>query len=340
MRAAAERRFTVPARTGAYGLVQRRRSGTRPPWSQGRLWCCPAENDTRRRTPAAYRFSSHGFYGRNRPRRPRLRGFWTTEKPGMKKANRAGPRRRAALSRLPGHRRPCDHGGLVLLRRRKTSPYVPVRAGPFHPGPIRGPRYVSASHGHPGNPGSPRYVSTSRGHHHSPGPTHVLAVDVRPVGSAGRTASSRGAGPSGEQRVSRREGHSPGQCGRRGRVQGPARTGTYALVQRRRSGTRLPWSQGRLCPIRQDSAARRRGPAATRSFHPGFFRGQQPSELRPPRVVPPIKPMRGKNDTRLGHNGECRSQRDTTTDALATSEVSSYFADAGRVRMFPCVPGL
>jgi hypothetical protein len=120
----------------------------------------------------------------------------------------------------------------------------------------------------------------------------------------------------------------------------PARTGTYRLVLRQRSRTRPPWWQGRLCPSRQDSAAFRCGPAAIRFFHPGFFRGQPPSELRPPRVVPPIKPMRGKNDTRLDHDGECRSQRDTATDALATTEVSSYFADAGRVRMFPCVHGL
>jgi hypothetical protein len=50
--------------------------------------------------------------------------------------------------------------------------------------------------------------------------------------------------------------------------------------------------------------------------------------------------MRGKNDTRLAHGGECRSQRDTATDALATTGVSSYFADARRVRMVPCVRGL
>jgi hypothetical protein len=63
------------------------------------------------------------------------------------------------------------------------------------------------------------------------------------------------------------------------------RTGAYGLVLRRRSGTRLAWSQGRLCPSRRDSAAHRRGRAAIRFFHPGFFRGRQPSERRPPRVV-------------------------------------------------------
>jgi hypothetical protein len=120
----------------------------------------------------------------------------------------------------------------------------------------------------------------------------------------------------------------------------PARTGAYGLVLRRRSRTRLAWSQGRLCPSRRDSATHRRGPAATRFFHPGFLSGQQPSEPRPPWVVPPIKPLRGKNDTRPGHDGECRSQPDSTTDALATTRVSSHFADARRARMFPCVHGL
>jgi hypothetical protein len=99
----------------------------------------------------------------------------------------------------------------------------------------------------------------------------------------------------------------------------PARTGAYGLVLRRRSGTRLAWWQGRLCPSKRDSAARRRGPAAIRFFHPGFLRGQQPSEPRPPWLVPPIKPMRGKDDTRRGYDGGCRSQRDSATDALATT---------------------
>jgi hypothetical protein len=71
----------------------------------------------------------------------------------------------------------------------------------------------------------------------------------------------------------------------------PARTGAYGLVLRRRSGTRRPWWQGRLCPSRGDSAASRCGPAVIRFFHPGFFRGQQPSELRPPRVALPIKSL-------------------------------------------------
>jgi hypothetical protein len=46
-----------------------------------------------------------------------------------------------------------------------------------------------------------------------------------------------------------------------------------------------------------------------------------------------------KNDTQLERDGECRFQRDSTTDALATTVVSYYFADAGRVCMFPCVQG-
>jgi hypothetical protein len=48
--------WKVRARTGTYGLIPRRRCSTRPPRSQGRLWRCPAENDTRRRAQAAYRF--------------------------------------------------------------------------------------------------------------------------------------------------------------------------------------------------------------------------------------------------------------------------------------------
>jgi hypothetical protein len=75
-------------------------------------------------------------------------------------------------------------------------------------------------------------------------------------------------------------------------------------------------------------------------FHPGFFDGQPPSEAAAPTWSSPIKTMRGKNDTRPGHVGECRSQGDIATDALATTGVSSYFADAGRVRMLPCVQGL
>jgi hypothetical protein len=46
----------------------------------------------------------------------------------------AWPRRRVSFPAGQHHRRPCDHGGLVLLRRRGMSPYVPVRARTFHPG--------------------------------------------------------------------------------------------------------------------------------------------------------------------------------------------------------------
>jgi hypothetical protein len=91
-------------------------------------------------------------------------------------------------------------------------------------------------------------------------------------GSLGRAASSRGAGSRGTAGVSR------GGTGF-GRVwvgKGPARTGTYALVLRRRSGTRLAWSQGRLCPSRRDSAARRRGPARFAFFIPGFLMVNHP----------------------------------------------------------------
>jgi hypothetical protein len=43
----------------------------------------------------------------------------------------AGARRRVSFPARHGHRRPCDHASLVLLRRRGMSVYVPVRAGPW-----------------------------------------------------------------------------------------------------------------------------------------------------------------------------------------------------------------
>jgi hypothetical protein len=132
--------WKVPARTGTYGLVPRRRSGTRLPWSQGRLGCCPAGNDTRRRARAAYRFFLSWVLWEKPPTKAEAPRVVNPEKPGMKKRATAGPRRRAALFCRIGHRRPCRHGSLVPLRRRKTSPYVPVRAGPVNPSLIGSPR--------------------------------------------------------------------------------------------------------------------------------------------------------------------------------------------------------
>jgi hypothetical protein len=111
----------------------------------------------------------------------------------------------------------------------------------------------------------------------------------------------------------------------------PGTHGTYRLVQRRRSRTRPPRRQERPWPIRHLDAASRRGPAASRSFSSkGFDEEEPPREPPPPSVVDTSKTRDEKYDSRLGYSGGQRLRREMTTDALAASGVSSYFADAER----------
>jgi hypothetical protein len=131
--------WKVRARTGTYGLIPRRRSGTRLPWSQGRL--CPSRRDSaaRRRGPAVIRFFIPGFSGVNHRRSGGLRRWFPHKTHERKKRYAAGARRRVSFTSGQHHRRPCDLGSLVLHRRRGMSPYVPVRAGTFNPQPDRQP---------------------------------------------------------------------------------------------------------------------------------------------------------------------------------------------------------
>jgi hypothetical protein len=81
-------------------------------------------------------------------------------------------------------------------------------------------------------------------------------------------------------------------------VKGPARTGPYGLVLRRRSGTRLPWSQGRLWRCRAGSDTRRCGRAAYRFFLSWFLCGKSTSEPHAPRVVDHLKTRDEKSESR------------------------------------------
>jgi hypothetical protein len=214
----------------------------------------------------------------------------------------AGPRRRAALSRLLGHSRPCHHASLVPLRRRGTGPYVPVRAGTWTHPQCRGPCPLRrdtrctqdpAPRDEPPGRATPTrrtFTATAlertRDQNIPRNSTHHV-LSAQNGHRNGRPADMR------HHTLSARDGHPIRAAVERG-FKIPGRTGTYELIPRRRSRTRPPWRQGRLCPSKRDSAACRRGPAASRFFHPEFFRGRQPSELRPPWVALPIKPMRGK----------------------------------------------
>jgi hypothetical protein len=187
-------------------------------------------------------FSSHGFYGENHPRRPRLRGLSTTEKPGMKKTTR----------------RSATTAGVVFS---ETGPQTPLSP--------RGSRPTSPAQGE---------SVCSRA---------CRDCEPRRVRLGGTSVGVGGCGRSGGPTVGPFETDT-----RRGPpvVPGwkvPARTGTYALIPRRRSRTRPPWSQGRLwaCPAVNDTC--RRTPAAYRFFLSWVLWEEPPAEAAAPRVVDP-----------------------------------------------------
>jgi hypothetical protein len=217
---------------------------------------------------------------------------------------------------------------------------------------IRSPRRVSVSDGPTvGPPGRPQQPTVSVPGGHSRGPP----VRLRPPAICPSRVDSlldlldlqvsRGL-----RRVSVSDGHTcgpmsvrSGHASRTAVAPGwkvRARTGTYGLVLRRRSRTSPPWSQGRLwrCPTGNDT--RRRARAAYRFFLSMVLWEEPPTEAAAPRVVDPHKTWDEKSEPLPDHGGEQCCPVCADTDALVTSEVSSYFAGAERVRMFPCVQGL
>jgi hypothetical protein len=200
-------------------------------------------------------FSAHGFYGKNHPRRPQLRGLLTTEKPGMKRASRC--RTTAVSSAVP------SAGTQTPLPPRKSRPTSPTQDESVCSRACRDLdsftlfRALSLLAGHPlyGHDCLNRWRRWHGG---------------RSSGAAGSGRPGETGCPSRADKARYRRWHRVAltqwvSC-QKGQVKVPARTGTYRLIRRRRSGTRLPWSQGRpwWCPAGNDTGRRAR--AACRFF--------------------------------------------------------------------------
>jgi hypothetical protein len=135
--------------------------------------------------------SSHGFYGKNHPRRPQLRGWLTTEKPGMKKARRG--QTTAASS--------------AVLSARTQTPLPPRKSRPTSPTQDESVCSHACRDCEPHPDRDSASVSTRDRHCRWPQPTPEIRRPVRPKRT--RVADRRSC--RGEKSVHARE-HTDSSC--------------------------------------------------------------------------------------------------------------------------------